>query len=393
MKSPMFSKLQGTVTVVIRGGNIERFINELSRGGIQIWDLVPLPDGKMEMNLQVADFFSLRPLLKRTGCRLRVKRRSGLPFTLLRLWRRKWFAVGFALFVAVIFSLSQLVWDIEVKGNVKIPDEDVLKAAREEGLYPFQWIFSLPGQDKLSAELNRKLPGTSWVGVSRTGTKISIQVVEATEPKEQGLASPRHLVSKADAIITYIYAEKGQPEVKKNDRVKKGQVLVSGIQGGKMVVSKGEVKGNVWHEYKIEVPLVRKQKVYTGEKKERGYLFFGKTAIQLTGYGKVDFDRSQVLTEFDPLSWRSFKLPIGWMSEKMLETTELEIKLSREQALKDGIERAKRDILAKNGATSIILDQKILHEKTDNGKVYMKVLFEVEQNIAEELPIVHDQGE
>lgn len=57
MKSPMFSKLQGTVTVVIRGGNIERFINELSRGGIQIWDLVPLSDGKMEMNLQVADFF------------------------------------------------------------------------------------------------------------------------------------------------------------------------------------------------------------------------------------------------------------------------------------------------------------------------------------------------
>lgn len=393
MKSPVFSHLYGVVTVVIRGESIERFINELSGNGIQIWNLKPLSDGKMEMNLQVADFFKLRPLLKRTGCRLHIQRRFGLPFMLVRLWRRKGFAIGFALFIAAVFLLSQLVWNIEVKGNVKIADEDVLIAAREEGLYPFQWIFRLPGQDKLSRELNRKLTGTSWVGVSRTGTRITIQIVEATEPKGQDLISPRHLVSKADAIITYIYAEKGQPEVKKNDRVKKGQILISGFQGGKEVVSIGEIKGNVWHEYNIEVPMIRKQKVYTGEQKERGFLYFGKTAVQLTGYGKATFEHAQVLTEFDPLTWRSYKLPIGWMSEKVLETAELEIKLSEERAVKDGLERAKRDILAKNGADSLILNQKILHEKTDNGKVYMKVLFEVEQSIAEELPIVYDQGD
>lgn len=55
--------------------------------------------------------------------------------------------------------------------------------------------------------------------------------------------------------------------------------------------------------------------------------------------------------------------------------------------------RAQRDLLAKYGTDTVILEQKILHEKSDNGKVYMKVLFEVEQNIAEELPIVQSQGE
>jgi len=393
VKSPVFSQLRGAVGVLVRGGSIEQLINELAGQGIEIWDLQPLPDGSMKMTMHVADFFRLRPLLRRTGCRVRVQHRSGLPFALIRLWGRKWFVFGFALFIVVIFSLSQLVWDIEVNGNVEIPEEDVLKIAREEGLYPFQWIFALPRQDKLSAELNRKLPGTSWVGVSRTGTRVSIQIVEATQPKDKKLMSPRHLISTADAVITYIYAEKGQPEVKKNDRVKKGQILISGFQGGGQVVSKGEVKGNVWHEYRIEVPLVRKQRIYTGEKKEQGYLYFGNTAIQLSGYGKTPFEHYQVMTEFNPLTWRSFKLPIGWMSEKVLETTELEIKLSKDKAIRDGIERAKRDIVAKNGADSVVLSQKILHEKTDNGKVYMKVLFEVEQNIAEELPIVHDQGE
>lgn len=392
MKLPSLLQVRGVVTVVVRGDGIERLINELSLQNVEIWDLKSLTEQTMEMNIGVADFFQLRPLLKRTGCRIRIKERTGLPFVMIRLWSRKWFLFGFSTFIVIIFCLSSLVWDIQVVGNDKIATEDVLNAAHQEGIHQFQWIFRLPEQDKLSANLTKNLPGSSWVGVSRTGTRITIQVVEATEPAKE-LLNPRHFISKSDGVVTYIYAEKGQPEVKKNDRVRKGQILISGIQGGKMVVSKGEVRGNVWHEYNIEVPLVRKQKVYTGDRKQKGYLYFGNTAIQLTGYGKINFQQSQTLTELDPLTWRSLKLKMGWMTENVLETTEVEFKISQDEAMKTGIEHAKRDIIAKNGPTSLIINQNILHEKTDNGKVYMKVLFEVEQNIAEELPIVYDQGE
>lgn len=393
MKSPALSQLRGIVTIRVRGGSIEQLVNELSRQGIDVWDVKPLPGGQMDMKVSLSDFFRLRPPLKRTGCRMSIRGRSGLPFVLARVWKRKGFIAGFALFVAAIFCLSSLVWDVEVKGNEEIAAHDVLQAAKQEGIYPFQWIFRLPDQDKLSAELTRKLSGTSWVGVTRTGTRITIQVVEATKPKDQKLVSPSHLVSKHDAVITHIYAEKGQPEVGKNDRVKKGQVLVSGFQGGKPIVSEANIRGIVWHEYNIQVPQVYRQKVYTGERKQRGYLYFGNTAIQLTGYGKVTYAQSETMTDEDPLTWRGWKLPIGWMTEKVMETTELELKRTEEQAKQEGIERAKRDILAKYGTDSVIMDQKILHEKADNGKVYIKVHFEVEQNIAEEVPIVHDQGE
>ncbi|GAA0408339.1 sporulation protein YqfD [Paenibacillus motobuensis] len=388
MKSPVFANLRGVVTIVVRGKSIELLVNELTKKEIQVWDLKPLPDGTMEMNIQLADFFKLRPLLKRTGCRLSVKRRSGIPFMMVRLWKRKWFVFGFALFIGVVLALSSLVWDIEVEGNSKIPKEDILLAARSEGVYPFQWIYRLPRQDELSKDLARKLSGVSWVGVSRTGTKITIQIVEASKPKELELMNPRSFVSTSDAVVTRIYAERGNPEVRKNDRVRKGQILISGEQGGKRVVAKGEVRGIVWHEYNIEIPLLRKQKVYTGEKKERGYLYFGKTAIQLTGYGKVDFEKSNTMTKMDPLTWRSFKLPIGWMSEEIMETTFIELAISEEKAKNDGIEAAKRDIMSKYGTNSVVLSQKILHEKTENGKVYMKVHFEVDQDIAKELPIV-----
>ncbi|MBP1999167.1 hypothetical protein J2Z69_000186 [Paenibacillus shirakamiensis] len=393
MKTPGLTKLRGSVTVTVRGEQLEQFINALAKEQIEVWNLTPISVDHMRMEIVVADYFRLRPLLKRTGSRAHVDGRAGLPFFWNQMYRRKWFLIGFLLFCAGMFCLTSLVWDVEVKGNVKLNKEDILQTAREEGIYPFQWTFRMPDQDKLSKDMTRRLPGTSWVGVSRSGTKVTIEVVEAAQPKNTELLSPRHLISKADAVVTHIFAERGQPEVGIHDRVRKGSVLITGQQGDLSVVAQGEVRGIVWHEYDIESPLVRKEFVYTGEKKEKGYLYFGNTAIQVWGYGKVSYDKMQTLTRLDPLTWRSWKLPIGWMSENILEATEIETQQTMEQAAARGMEGAKLDIKVKNGADAVVLKQKILHEKSDNGKVYMKVLFEVEQNIAEELPIVHHQGE
>ncbi|MNY46684.1 putative stage IV sporulation protein YqfD [compost metagenome] len=138
------------------------------------------------------------------------------------------------------------------------------------------------------------------------------------------------------------------------------------------------------------MPLKRAGSSYTGERKDRTYLVLGKWAIQLWGYGKSDFTESRTLTEHDPLTWRSFQLPLGLMTEKELEVRNTAETISPEAAREEGIMRAKNDILARYGTDSTIKSQKILHEKKENGKVYMKVLFEVEERITQELPIVNN---
>jgi similar to stage IV sporulation protein len=67
--------------------------------------------------------------------------------------------------------------------------------------------------------------------------------------------------------------------------------------------------------------------------------------------------------------------------------------LTKEEAVLKGIQQAKADLMTKAGADAIIVAEKLLHEKTDNGKVYLKVLLEVEQSIVTEMPIVSTQGE
>ncbi|MNC10953.1 putative stage IV sporulation protein YqfD [compost metagenome] len=393
MKEPPLSSLRGFVTLHVTGPQVERFINFISEAGIMIWDVRPA-EGGASLKLLLDDFYVLRPILKKTGCRMHVTGRSGLPFLMARLWKRKFFGIGILMFGITLFMLSTMVWSIRVEGNEKIASEDILAAARQEGVYPFQWIWRLEEPDKLSKGLLAHLPGVSWIGLQRTGTSIKIQVVEAKQPDIKPLLSQRHLISRTDAVVTEIYAEQGRPVVARNSRVKKGDILISGALGDEenveYVVAKGEVKGLVWHEYNIEVPLKTTNSTYTGERKDRTYLMLGKWAIQLWGYGKSAFENSKTLTEHDPLSWRSIELPLGLMTEKEMEINETKDTITTEAGVARGIERAKNDILARYGVDSVIKSQKVLHEKKENGKVYMKVIFEVEEKISEELPIVNN---
>ncbi|MEK3738067.1 sporulation protein YqfD [Paenibacillus odorifer] len=393
MKEPPLSSLRGFVTLHVTGPQVERFINFISEAGIMIWDVRPA-EGGASLKLLLDDFYVLRPILKKTGCRMHVTGRSGLPFLMARLWKRKFFGIGILMFGITLFMLSTMVWSIRVEGNEKIASEDILAAARQEGVYPFQWIWRLEEPDKLSKGLLAHLPGVSWIGLQRTGTSIKIQVVEAKQPDIKPLLSQRHLISRTDAVVTEIYAEQGRPVVARNSRVKKGDILISGALGDEenveYVVAKGEVKGLVWHEYNIEVPLKTTNSTYTGERKDRTYLMLGKWAIQLWGYGKSAFENSKTLTEHDPLSWRSIELPLGLMTEKEMEINETKDTITPEAGVARGIERAKNDILARYGVDSVIKSQKVLHEKKENGKVYMKVIFEVEEKISEELPIVNN---
>ncbi|MCL6605731.1 MAG: sporulation protein YqfD [Paenibacillus sp.] len=396
MKEAPLSWLRGVLTLHVTGPQVELFINALAGLGIVIWDVKPTKGG-LNLKLQLKDFYALRPLLKKTGCRIHIIGRQGLPFITARLLRRKFFAAGLLLFGIALFLLSSMIWSVDVEGNEQIATEDVLDAARQEGVFPLQWIWRMDDPDKLSRDLTVRLPGISWIGIQRTGTAIKIQIVEAVQPEKKPLYSPRHLVSRTDAVVTEIYAEQGRPVVGRNTRVKKGDILISGALGDEenieYVVAKGEVKGLVWHEYNINVPLKAKVNVYTGQRKDHTYLVLGKWAIQLWGYGESPFKKSSTLTEKVPLSWHTIETPIGWMTEKELELEVQTVTLTPQEARNQGLEIARNDILARYGNDSIIKSQKILHEKTENGKVYMKVLFEVEERIADELPIVYNQGE
>lgn len=389
--------LKGVVVVHARGGAPEELVNRALGGGLALSGIRWTSSGKLQFEVTVGDFFRLKPYLKETGCRVHVVKRTGLPFWMGKAQRRIWFAGGIVLFFAIIFMLSSLVWSIEVTGNAKLTREQVLAAAKQEGLHHLQWSFRLKDADVLSKRLVNALPGTSWIGVDKQGTKVRIQVVEMTLPEQPSLNNPRHLVASVDAVVTQIIAEAGKPVVRKNARVKTGQTLISGIIGSdsnsRIVVAKGTVRGLVWYEFNVEAPLTQQTKVYTGDKKTRWYFVLGSRALQVSGFGKTPFAQTETIQHLEKLSWREWSLPIGRMKETLMEAQLQERSLSEDEAKSVGLLGARGEVLEMAGAGSVILDEIVLHEKAENGKVYMKVLFEVEQSIAKELPLVQMQGD
>jgi similar to stage IV sporulation protein len=79
---------------------------------------------------------------------------------------------------------------------------------------------------------------------------------------------------------------------------------------------------------------------------------------------------------------------VGWIHERVMEVSVLEQQVEPQEARQQGMEHAKAEITAAAGKDARVVNEKILHEKTENGKVYMEVLLEVEESIALELPVV-----
>ncbi|MFC4599358.1 sporulation protein YqfD [Cohnella hongkongensis] len=391
MKVNWVAYARGYVWVKLIGGAPERFVNAAARESIDLWSISFTPAGELKFGVSIPDFFRLRPLLRECGCRTRLISRHGLPFRLARLSRRKTFAGGMLAFVLALFVLSTLIWDVRVEGNSTIPEEKIRQAAKAEGIYDYQWSFRLGDASTLSQRLALRLPEAAWVGVDKRGTSVTITVVESTKPEKKALDGPRHLVAKTDAVVTRIVAESGRPKVERNDRVRKGDILISGILGdernSKQVISKGKVMGLVWHEYRIVSPLQSSTRNLTGESQERSYLVIGSRALQISGYGGVRFGQSETRTTIRRAQLGNKTLPFGIMKEQEREVVEIGQKRTPEEAKEVGLAQARAELLAKAGKDAVIKAENILHEHTENGKVMLTVLFEVEQSIEVERPI------
>lgn len=395
MNSTWISALRGYVKIAVYGNKIESFINELMHANIDIWNISKISDG-MELYVHVNDFFRLRKHLKKTGCRMHVIQRYGFPFLLERVEKRKVFVFGFISFIAAIYILSSFIWQVEVQvDGENITEQFVVEVAKEIGIQKFQWKFRLEDPDVLSKQLLARLPDTSWVGIEVVGTRVNIHVIEAVKPEDMPLLNPRHLVSDTDAVITQIVAERGKPMVHIHSHVKKGDILISGFIGNEenqvIVAAKGTVKGLVWHEYVVTVPLRSTSKGLTGESITRYYVLVGDRAVRISGFVEIPYDYYESDIDVKQMEWRNWRFPVSIMLETIHEVKMEQQIWNTEQAKHIGLEQAKLHIERVYGPEAIVKAVNVLEMKQENDHLTIKVMFEVERDITEEKPIISDE--
>ncbi|RAP20853.1 hypothetical protein C2W64_03820 [Brevibacillus laterosporus] len=383
---------EGHITVTIRGKRFERLINLAVRENISMWNIKRVGPELGQCELMIADFYRLRPFLKETGCRVHVTSRDGLPFLLLRMRMRIGFVAGIFIFLLGLYMLSTFVWQIEVQGTHNITPYQVTQAAEKVGLRAGAWKFKIGDPQELQRRILGYIPEASWVGVELNGTRAIIQVVEKVDPEKSVTHEPKHVVAKKKAVIHSIFAETGKTMVKANQYVDKGQILISGIIGNEerqsVVSARGQVEGEVWYRSDVTVPLIQNQLIYTGEKQKQHFLILGSSTVRLWPVEIKSYKHDRKTEKRFQAAFFDYQLPFGWKTEIDRELEPKIIRMSDKDALEVAKQFARADILKRAGEDAKIKEEKVLHVKQENGKVYVSIYFSVIENIAIDQSIV-----
>jgi similar to stage IV sporulation protein len=391
MKNQWIHVFSGTVKVKLTGKGIERFLNQLTKNGVSIWNVRKHGSEAVTFYVNLQDVRKLRIPARDSNCKIRFLERAGGPFFLRKLWTNSGFFIGACLFLGLIMLLSNMVWGIEIRGANPATEHQIRKELDKMGISVGKMQFSIDNVESVQRELTDKIGALTWIGVELKGTTYHFQVVEKSEPKKAEVIGPRHLIAKRKAAIVKIFVEKGEPVVKVNDYVLPGQRLVSGLYGKeddmKTVAASGEILGETWYSTRVELPLKSTFQVFNGNEKRKYSLKLAGKALLVWGFGDPDFKEYESEVNDHPIKFFKWELPFMVEKKTLREREQVTRIYSREEAVESAKELARKDIKNHLPENAIIKGEKILHQSIENDKVKLTTHFTIIEDIAVGQPI------
>ncbi|WP_423407442.1 sporulation protein YqfD [Heyndrickxia sp. MSNUG] len=392
MKNQWIHIFSGTVKVKLTGKGIERFLNQLTRNEVSIWNVRKHGSETVTFYVNLQDVKKLRIPARDSQCKIRFLERAGGPFFLRRLWTNSGFLLGACLFFALIMVLSNMVWGIEIKGASPATEHQIRKELDKMGISVGKLQFSIDNVESIQRVLTDQIGALTWIGVELKGTTYHFQVVEKSEPKKAEAIGPRHLVAKRKAAIVKIFVEKGEPVVKVNDYVLPGQLLVSGVYGKedalKSVAASGEILGETWYSTKVELPLKSTFQVFNGNEKRKYALKIAGKVLPVWGFGKTEFSEYETEVNEKRVKFFKWNLPLTVEKKTLREREQVTRIYTKQEAIESAKELARKDIKKHLPENAIIKGEKILHQSFENDKVNLITHFTIIEDIAVGQPII-----
>lgn len=345
---------RGCLVLKFQGLNPEKIINYAIRQGIKLWEIRRVSPEIIICKATVRDFKSFRVLVKKSGCRVKILARLGLPFFYRQLQRRQGWLCGAAVFFSALYILASFVWVIQVEGVARIPATQVMEDLHELGLYPGTPRGKIEEKRNwLIRELKIRYPQTAFISVELKGIVVHVKLVEKELPpathKETG-----HLYAVKDGLVQEIVVLEGTPQVKAGDTVCRGDLLILGKKAlrrldGTIVTAEvkaaGVVKARVWYEVHIEEPLLywaaeigeRKKAVYCLRIKNWVFPFFS--------WGRVTGEIRNSRQRYEVYKGRNQLSLVEFIKDTYHEVSWVQRQLTPEAALQRAKEEGRKKLL------------------------------------------------
>lgn len=369
---------RGFLRIEIRGDIAEKLLNICAKNGIPLWNIKRRGE-VIRCYIAVGDFKRLPRLVIKSGLRVHILDRYGLPFFTERYKKRYGIPVGAAVFFAFLTFMSGFVWSVEAAGNGNIPENEIIAECRELGITEGMRKGEIsPASAKL--QLLLKDNRLSWCAFNIEGCYLTVDVTEAKK-KEEDNSVPTNLKAAADGIIKKIDVTAGNCIVKVGDTVAAGDILVSGIEeradGTRFVHSIGSITAATEREITVTANYRQKITFKTGKKKTKRVLsFFGIKIPLYLGCEKGTYNTE---TSIKALKLLGKRLPIAIYEKRFEFTKETEKNYDR-NALEKELER----LFSEKVKLEILGDFQVKNREIDEiqGGLRLKTVVSAEENIA-----------
>lgn len=384
--------LLGYVSVIVEGFYIEKFINLCKNQGVFLARIKRKSSSIIYVNIGINDFKKIVKIAKKTKCKVKIKKKSGLPFIFHRYKKRKVFAVALGIIVITIIGLSNFIWNIEISGVEAEKKHAIQEIIENEGLCIGSMKYKVNFKNIIN-KVRLEREDIAWIGIEIRGTNAIVKVVEAKEkPEVIDEDEYCNIVANKDAVIMKVNAQNGTPQVKEGDVVKPGTILIAGWMEGKYtgtryVHASGEITAKVWYNYTERVKLkeMTRKRTNLQEKKYRininnFQINLYKTLSKFQNYDTISEDKKIKL-------FSNFYLPIGLTIINNYEVKSEEVIYNIEEAKKIGVDRAKEELDKRINNKKEIVNTYV---NTYPGEDYIDVemIYEIQENIGTKEKIV-----
>ncbi len=391
----MFSFLKyvhGYVTVSVSGTFCERFLNVCAAKNILLWDVTRISETSLHCRMTIKAFHALPEITHRTGVKVSLVSRHGLPFFFQTYRKRKLLLIGVLVFVLFTIISNLFVWEIEIRGNEAVKTSDILQMLENHGVKKGVLRHRV-NQKFIKNRALIEMPSLAWLWIDKKGSKLIVEVRERIPVPE--IFDPHYycnIVAAKDGIIESMTIKNGFPTVAVGDTVLKDTVLVTGklTYEDKPEITytqaNASVVARVWYEKTEQFSRLSVTKTETGNSVSQWTLqLFGKE-IPLFHNGSSPYETARTET------MQRFFLPlgkfggIGLFTQKHTEFTVSEEIHSAESTADYGVQVLKHKIDEEASSDSEVVAISHTYKEINDATVEVTVKAEYKENIAVKIP-------
>ena len=276
----------GQVRVRVTGASLTRFLNLCAAQGITLRQMDRTAWNELHATLSIRDFRTLRRHMGRTGCRVHILRKRGLPFLAARLRPRTALWGGAVFAAALCWLLGTHVWAIQTEIAPAIDETAVMQQLGEMGVRIGMPIKKLNTR-QIRWKMMQLQPNITFFSLNLRGNSLTVVAhAGAEQPELLDEAAVTKVVAVRDGVVKQVRALEGQPQVRPGDAVTTGDTLISGLveptrEGGqyRLAHARGTVEAYTAYHIRTVRPLTADEKRYTGKVRHQYALVMGNKRL------------------------------------------------------------------------------------------------------------------